>query len=249
MTYPPAPPPGQPPEGQPPQGQPPYGAPPPYGQPPYGQAPYGQSPPGGQPPYGQPPQGGYPGQQFGGPPPHNPYGGPPPRRGVPIWIPIVGGIFGLAIVTVGVLEATEAIDIFPSGGSSSYASSPSYSGPGYSGSTYNSSSSANMTTGNTYTAAPAGVTMEWLSNGSWQPYCGHSTFMTFGSNGVAENQAGRGTYTLSGGTATLSGAGETITFSLSRIDENTLSITLPGRAAVQLKRCFPTRNYVPGLTK
>jgi hypothetical protein len=91
--------------------------------------------------------------------------------------------------------------------------------------------------------------MEWLSNGSWQPYCGHSTFMTFGSNGVAENQAGRGTYTLSGGSVTLSGAGETITFSVARVNENTLSLTLPGRAAVQLYRCFPTRSYVPGMTK
>jgi hypothetical protein len=175
------------------------------------------------------------------------YGQPAPR-GRNTGLIIAGSVIGGLVLVAGLLEATEVINIIPSR-DSSYSSST-YSGSSYNGSGSGSTAStrSNMSATNSYASAAA-VSEDWLSNGSWQPVCGHSTFMTFTTDGVAENQAGRGTYTLAGNVVTLSGEGESIDLTIARIGENTLTMTIPGRAPARLTRCFPTMSYSPGLSK
>jgi hypothetical protein len=206
----------------------------------------GYPPPGGYPPQGaHPPQGGYP--PPGGYPPapggYHPPGGYPPGPGYPPHgAPGGGGTSALKIILpiVGVLAigagayGLYASGVFGGGSSSSGTSS------------YDSANTAVPVTGPAPvapapSASSSGVTHGWLTGGSWQPYCGHSNFMTFGGISTVENQAGEGTYTLVGNTVTVTGGGDTVTVQIDRTGQDSMRLTMNGRS-VALVRC-PVRYY------
>ena len=153
------------------------------------------------------------------------YGAPPaPRSGKPpAWLAIVGGVAGLVLIVVGILQISGAF-----GGRSRSASSNYSSGSGT-----DTSGSSNQ------------VTMPWL-NGTWGPNCPNSTNQSFqlvprlgGSPGgvVYADGSSVGTWTLSGNQVTTVTNTETRTTTWTRIGPNTASVALAGRGSRTLTRC------------
>lgn len=208
-------------------------------------------PPYGPPPHGQPPQGGYPGQSYGGPggpggaPPPGGWGPPPPGNNKGAIIAVVV----LLVVAIGVVLTLWLTGVF--GGKSSSGNTAwnaSTANTAYTGTTTdpgnmsygNTSGQPYTTTTNTMTT-PAGIDSAYLSGrwcdstGGWMSFDPATNQINLPNGNTGQRVIG--TYTLAGTSLSIVGpTGARISGTLSRIDGQTMTMTILGRAE-RVTRC------------
>ena len=166
----------------------------------------------------------------------NPYGSPAPgsRSGrPPMWLTIGGSVLGAIVIVVGLLEITEAINIFDSGSSSSSTS--------YSSST-NTSSIGNMsggTMGGEAMSMTPPLTEAYLL-GTWRPDCSSTDrrAVIFTSPSlISAGGSPYASYTLtSSGLSVRENNGTTTSMSIVPLSQSSMSAAVQGRTQI-LTRC------------
>lgn len=199
------------------------------------------------------------------PPPHPPYSA---RRRPPIGLIVIGAVVATAVLAIGILEATETINLFDSGSTAStsqsggYGQNMSFSQPDAAGMPPPSPplmgqeaplENRPVPSGGSMRMLPANdssndvISPEWMA-GTWSSSCGGAGARTLrftpgtAHSGSVQSARGMGSYYIGGGTPltiSLTMGGRTVNGNIARMNPETMAITLPGSPAQVLRWCGP----------